>query len=404
MIQTKIATALIIACLSSGFVSPVHAQASQAAKRAFDIPEWKSADGSANLRLRMRAVHDFYHITTDFDGSAPDIDIATDNLRALRIGIDGQLSPKVRMRADANLVNSQVNWADVYLGYIGDRVELYVGQSNLSSPLETVSRSFTGLLPERSLINFALGQNQRNLGAVARVKGEDWQVVGGIFHGNINAGDVFGSDALRYAQIRATHAPRNQERDIIHYGINLRIRDVQDGALLRYATRPAATNFGPRVLDSGAIASQDMVFGFEGGVVRGSLVVTAEHNMLWADTPAGSISLQGSYIEAGYFLTGESRRYRASTGVLSQVRPIRSVQEGGLGAIAVVARYDRLDQSNPLLGTNAGRVNAFSFGVSWVPIEHVTFRVAASESRYTGFLPAQNGVAHVIMSRAQLAF
>lgn len=388
-------------CLSAfGFSVPVQAQTLP----EFTIPQWKSEDGQAIIRLRARAAHDFYAIDIDGLGNLSETHLNKDDLRALRVGVDGQLSLKVRIRADANLTNSQINWSDIYIGYVGTKFEAFLGQQFLASTLESVSRPVTSLLPEPSLVTLAFGQNQRNFGAMARMKGKDWQIVGGLYHGNVNAGDIFGDDVLRYAQLRASFAPKHTERDVVHLGVNLRLRDVQNGPLLRYATRPAGTSFGPRTLDSGPVATSDTTLAFEAIIMRGPLVIIGEHHFLWAKTPTGDVSLAGTYLEVAWWITGEGRRYQVGAGNLNQIRPKRSIRQGGPGAIALVARFDSIDQTDVRLSSRAGRVTSMSFGVSWMPVDYVTLRLSASQSDYSGTISSRNGSANVVTGRVQFAF
>jgi phosphate-selective porin len=395
----------LAACLSSAAVGQsAPSPASPAAPVGFVVPEWKSADGKVILRLRGRVVHDFYDVDTDLGGTAGDVTLSNNSLRAVRFGIDGQFSPKVRFRADANLIDSQVNWADVFLGYTGSKYEAYVGQQRLATTLETLGPDVNYPLPETSLVGTSFGQSIRKFGAIARVKGTNWQTVAAFYTGDLNAGDVFGDDALHTTQVRSTYAFHNKDRDVVHVGASVRVRDARDGPLLRYATRPAATNFGPRSLDSGAIASSDTTVTLEGLWIKGSFMLSGEHQMLWADTARGTAAIDGTYIEACYWLTGEYRRYQAGTGNVTQVRPKRSVRAGGLGAIGLVARADRLDQTDARFGTRAGGEQALSVGVAWLPVDFVTFRLAASQTWIDKPLASQSGSTRVIMGRAQFAF
>jgi phosphate-selective porin len=391
-----------------GVASSAQAQTTSAASSArpvgFVVPQWKSHDNQIIIRGRARFVHDFYSVSRDFDGGSINGETKNNDLRALRIGIDGQLSPKIKIRADANLTASQVNWSDVYFGYSGDKYEAFIGQNYQAAPLELAVPDINFPLPENSLVNAAFGQNQRNFGVLGRVKRPNWQIVGGLYHGNLNAGDIFGDDVLRYAQVRGTYAFRKKERDAFHIGASLRVRDAQEGPLLRYGTRPAATNYGPRTLDSAAVASGDTTFSLETLYMKGSLLITAEHQMLWANTARGVAAMDGTYLEACYWLTGESRRYSVGAGNAGQVKPKKSIRAGGPGAIALVGRLERLDQSDSRLGTRAGRVEALSLGVAWMPVEFVMFRLAGSHSRYSGPNSSRNGSADVIMGRAQFAF
>jgi phosphate-selective porin OprO and OprP len=209
---------------------------------------------------------------------------------------------------------------------------------------------------------------------------------------------------LRSAQVRGTYALRHKERDVIHFGGSLRVRDAQSGAMLRYSARPAATSFGPRTLDSGAIGEGDTTLSLEGLFMRGSLLVTGEHQILWADTALGTAQMNGTYIEACYWFTGENRRYSVGSGNVGQVKPKKSVRAGGPGALALVGRLERLDQTDALFGTRAGRVEAATVGLAWTPIDYVMLRLAGSENRYSGPNAARKGAAQVVTARVQFAF
>jgi phosphate-selective porin OprO and OprP len=370
----------------------------------FVVPEYKSKDGQFIIRGRGRATHDFYNVSRNFDAGTINGDTENNDLRALRLGVDGQFTSKIKFRADANLTASQINWSDVYVGYTGSKYEAFIGQNYIAAPLEFSVPDINFPMPEASLVGSSFGQGQRNFGVLGRVKGADWQVIGGLYNGNINAGDIFGDDVLRYAQIRATYSPRHKERDVLHFGGSLRVRDAQAGPLLRYAVRPAATSFGPRTLDSGAIATGDTTVSLEGLFMRGSLLVTGEHQMLWADTARGTAAMNGTYLEVCYWLTGENRRYNVGSGNVGQVKPKKSIRLGGPGALALVGRLERLDQNDALLGTRAGRVDAATLGLAWTPVEFVMLRLAASENHYRGPNPARNGTARAVTARLQFAF
>jgi phosphate-selective porin OprO and OprP len=368
------------------------------------VPEWKSKDGRIIVRLRARAQHDFFNVETNLTGTSNDVENNGDALRGLRVGLDGQFSPKLRFRADANLIDSEFNWVDAYLGFIGTKYELYAGQHRQSTTIETVGPDVSYALPETSLINTSFGQGLRSFGFAARIKGANWQTIGGIYSGNMNAGDMFGDDALQYAQVRSSYAFRNKDRDVVHVGASLRLRDARAGALLRYSARAAATNFGPKVIDSSAIASTDTTLSVEGLLIRGSLMVMGEYQTTQAQINGRNANLHGGYLESTWWLTGESRRYQASTGTVGQVKPKHPLGTSGLGALALVTRIEQLDQSDRLLGSRSGRVDAFTLGLSWIPIEYVMFRLATSRTNIDRPSVAQSGYVQATMARAQIAF
>ncbi len=404
MARAPIAFALSVLCCAFGLVVPANVHAASTKPVGFVVPEWKSDTGKVIVKARGRAIHDFYQIDRSFDAGSLSGQTESDDLRALRLGIDGQFTDKVKIRADANLVNGDINWVDVYVGYTGEKYEFYLGQHRLSTTLETASPDLMEPLTEVSLVGLAFAQNVRNFGAIARVKGSSWQVVGGLYHGNLNAGEIFADDAVAYAQVRATHAVRNKDRDVLHVGASLRVRDAQDGPRLRYSVRPSITNYGPRTLDSGFVGKSDNTVSLEALMIRGSLIVSAEHQMMQADLPSGTANLNGSFIAAAWYVTGETRRYSVGTGNLGSVRPRKSVRLGGPGSLALLARLDRLDQSDARFGAQAGRVDAISLGIAWVPVDYVMLRLSVSENRYNSPNAARNGRAQATTARVQFAF
>lgn len=394
--------------LLSGFGAALPAMAQSTGTPArpvgFVVPEYKSKDGQFIIRARGRVIHDFYSVSRNFDAGSINGDTENDDLRALRLGVDGQFTSKIKFRADANLINGDVNWADVYLGYTGQKYEFYVGQHRLSTALETASSATMEPLTEPSLVTISFAQNARNFGAIARVKGANWQVVGGLYHGNLNAGEIFADDAIAYAQARGTYAFRHKDRDVLQIGASVRVRDAQDGPSLRYGVRPTGTNYGPRTLDSGLISRGDTTLSLEALMIRGSLIVSAEHQIMQADLPSGTANLNGSYVSAAWYLTGETRRYSVATASLGGVKPKKSIRLGGPGSVALVGRLDRLDQTDARFGARAGRVDALSLGVAWVPVDYVMLRLSASENRYSGPSAAREGTARAVTARAQFAF
>ena len=55
----------------------------------------------------------------------------------------------------------------------------------------------------------------------------------------------------------------------------------------------------------------------------------------------GNPSFWGGYVEAGYFLTGETRGYKA--GAWDRTKVLKPFSKGGFGAVQVIGRVDYLD-------------------------------------------------------------
>ena len=74
----------------------------------------------------------------------------------------------------------------------------------------------------------------------------------------------------------------------------------------------------------------------------------------------GNPSFWGGYVEAGYFLTGETRGYKA--GAWDRTKVLKPFSKGGIGAVQVIGRVDYLDLDSSKL--RSGCTNNFVTGLS----------------------------------------
>lgn len=88
-----------------------------------------------------------------------------------------------------------------------------------------------------------------------------------------------------------------------------------------------------------------------------------------------SETLDGFYGYVSYFLTGESRVYKAKTATWDRLKPNRNFDlNGGWGAWEVAVGYDSLDLTDGAI--NGGRASLAKFAINWYPNSH--FRVMAN--------------------------
>ncbi len=81
-------------------------------------------------------------------------------------------------------------------------------------------------------------------------------------------------------------------------------------------------------------------------------------------------SLSGYYTYATYFLTGESRAYKSSTGAWDRIKPTRNFDmKGGWGAWEVATGYDSINLNDGVI--KGGRVSTAKLGVNWYPNPHM---------------------------------
>lgn len=114
-------------------------------------------------------------------------------------------------------------------------------------------------------------------------------------------------------------------------------------------------------------------FGGESAVVYGPLSAQAEY--IQANVSGLNYheeKLSGAYGYVSYFLTGESRNYKASTGAWDRIKPKQNFSNrGGWGAWELAAGYDYLNLDDGVVV--GGRASTGKFGINWYPNSHVRF-------------------------------
>ena len=129
------------------------------------------------------------------------------------------------------------------------------------------------------------------------------------------------------------------------------------------------------ILDTGTLTAANLTMtrmGGESAIVYGPFSAQAEY--IQADisgTGFTSESMNGYYGYVSYFLTGESRAYKAKTGAWDRIKPNKnfSLKNGGLGAWEIASGYDYLDLNDKTL--KGGRASTAKFGVNWYPNSHL---------------------------------
>jgi phosphate-selective porin OprO/OprP len=187
----------------------------------------------------------------------------------------------------------------------------------------------------------------------------------GLFKATNEVGGAAEADGQHAVTARVTALPfRDTERlRLLHLGVAASLRDPE-GERARFRARPGVSS-GPRVVDTGDIPVDDVfLLGLELAGVAGPLCVQAE--MFFAEAGgATDRSFLGWYVEASYWITGETRPYDAALGRFDRVRPRRGLHEGGVGAWQAAARFSALDlDDGPIAG---GKMTETVVGVNWHP-------------------------------------
>jgi phosphate-selective porin OprO/OprP len=125
--------------------------------------------------------------------------------------------------------------------------------------------------------------------------------------------------------------------------------------LFRYRARGADLHLADRFVSTPQIFDKDTFWGVEGAVIWGPFHVVGEYTQLEAEVMPGFLgsdpTYDGWYVEAGWFVTGETRSYKhGEFGRIKVKNPvIGGGKGGGWGAWQIAGRYDVIDLTDQAL-------------------------------------------------------
>jgi phosphate-selective porin OprO/OprP len=340
--------------------------------------------------------------------------------RRLLFGAEGSLPGGFRYSAEFNFAQGAVDYEDLVLSYDLKNSPLTVQAGNFFpfSSLETMTSSrFTSFL-ERASSTDGFNYNRR-LGValiLSDKKSDSYIVQAGLFNQPIN--DAGFTRTGWQASVRGVYSPTVGSARL-HLGGSLQHREnARESQAAQYRSRPLTQITDQRFIDTGNIASQgDNAVGLEVGAVFRAVHVIGEAQKVWirdaygagdllalngqagsnASIPAGAVALNrnpsftGGYLEAGWFLTGETRGYRG--GRWDRTKVLRPFTEGGWGALQVNGRIDYLDLRDrvdespnvaPPFYVNGGRQIGYQASLIWVPVDYVRLIAQYGHINVTG--------------------
>jgi phosphate-selective porin OprO and OprP len=218
-----------------------------------------------------------------------------------------------------------------------------------------------------------------------------WAV--GVFReGADNFGDDIGDSGERAVTGRLAWLPYYDEacegRHFLELGTSFSFRDPDnrflagpggpEESIVRYQGRPANLNEDgigtvPSFVSVSVPDATDVqLIGLEASWNIGAINIQSEYIGSNVDRfGAPSAWFHGTYLQASYFLTGESRQYDRKTGTFTRAKvnrpfiPACVAEDGcrGPGAWEVAFRWNYLDLSDA--GINGGYIDGTTFGLNW---------------------------------------
>lgn len=329
---------------------------------------FETNDGSNKLHIGGRIQLDTYAGSID-EGEFPD------GVRFRRVWTDfnGILLDDFDFRIQYDISGDGITgFKDVYLGYLGlDYVKFRLGQFKEPFSLEEITSSNYLTFMERSPVNLFAPSRETGLMLYNDILDNRMSWAVGLFK-NVNEMGDGEEDDLENGDwdvtARLTGLPWYEDggKRLLHLGLAGAHREWSDDPL-RLRARGSFSK-GDRLIDTGNIDADSIdQLGAELALVYGPASLQAEYVFANVEESAGGSSeYDGFYIEASYFLTGESRPYK--NGAFSRVIPKHtfSVSDGGWGAWQTAFRYSHADLTDtPTLGAIGGTIDDYALGLNW---------------------------------------
>ncbi|WP_310542223.1 porin [Phenylobacterium sp.] len=279
------------------------------------------------------------------------------------------------------------------LGFAKIRIGAFPPPTSLEDAASNASSLFAERPAPAELVRgLAGGDGRTGLGLYA---GGDRWTAAGVLTSNLVGTQTY--DEQTGFVGRVSYAPFKRTDALIHVGANVNLvlspaatgPGLPGGAAspIRLRERPELRVDGTRLVDTGNIDADGVTaLGVEFGAQRKNLYLQAEYFDIAVERRSSALAdpdFSGWYVQAGWTLTGEARRYNAAGGFDGPraAKPF-DLKAGTWGAWELAARYSVLDLDYregdlPALGSvRGGEQSIFSLGLNWYVNNGVTLQAA----------------------------
>jgi phosphate-selective porin OprO/OprP len=329
----------------------------------------ESADGQFKLKFGGRIQADFTFSQADAEIEARFGENAVQDgfeIRRARLFFEGLIYERVKFKAQYDFAGGDADFKDVYIGLVNEWGDLTFGHQYEPFSLEasTSSKYIPFVARATPVLVFAAGRNSGVSASGSLGDRANWGI--GAFYDADDFGESFAEGRYNLTG-RLGFRPIYEERGkrLLHVGLGVTNREVEDGGTLRFRGRTGA-HFGPRAIDTqGIVAESAFLYALEFAGVFNRAWLQAEY--LAADVDSASLgdpSFDGFYVQTGFFLTGDFRRFTTSRGAFDRQWPGRNFgKEGGKGAWEIAARYSSTDLEDAAVA--GGELDGLTLGINW---------------------------------------
>jgi phosphate-selective porin OprO/OprP len=328
---------------------------------------FETADGAFKFKFGGRIQWDntWFSANDDFTASGLVTDDGTE-FRRSRIYISGDIYDDSFFKAQYDFAGLDADFKDVFMGRKDVIGTADAKLGHFKEPFsigQLTSSRFTTFL-ERALPDIFAPERNSGISVYDTALDDNLTWAAGIFR-NTDDGGSAQADGGYAVTARVTGTPIYEDDGdrVLHLGAAYSMRDAEG---LRFSQRPEA-HLTNRWVDTGTLAADDVsLANVELAGVMGPCHATAEFMQASVNGTSGAADpdYSGYYVEAGYFITGETRTYNRSSAAFDRVKPKRRWDKnGGKGAWEIAARYSSLDLTDS--GISGGEIDDITLGVNW---------------------------------------
>lgn len=371
-------------------------------------PKFETADGAYSFKVGGFGQIDAF-ISDDDRRDHPD----GTNVRRARLNASGIIAHDFKYKIENDFAGNSSSMTDVYLEYAGlDPVSIMVGQFKEPFGLDTLTSDLFTTFNERGLPSAF--SPDRKIGGMVSMYGKNdtignWTAAAGFFGSGTSSTSSTDDESHDYTA-RLTWAPIAEKTQALHLGIAGSHR-IPDASTDTYSISSRSENqmtsaAADLAVNTGTITGVDSVnlLGLEAAGVYGPFALQGEYNIADLNRITADQQFTGYYVEASYFLTGESKNYLAKSGKFDRVTPKWAFKpsEGNWGAFQVAARYSELDLNDSVI--KGGKVNDVTLGLRWIPQPYISVTANYIMSNADGFATTANDDPNIWLLRTQFDF
>ncbi|WP_439503190.1 OprO/OprP family phosphate-selective porin [Methylophaga sp.] len=333
-------------------------------------------DGNWSFQPIGRVMWDAISVDNDglYDGTAiSDNEGRGTELRRARLGFEGDIYDW-SYKFEADFAGGDASIKDAYVGYGNSLTDstkwgVKLGQSHIAFGYNTKASSKYMSFIDRPFYADSSISPARESGAVFQINDKDyrWLLATSFTSGEIEDGETDIDDADSWA-VRGSFVPFMQdEKHMLQVGAGYLTRGNGDDTF-RYRQRAVSHITSERPIDT-SVAGYDGSSAFTADVlgIYGPFHALAEYVDYTAESSVNSDQdFTGYSVEAGYFLTGES--YKWKKGYNSGVSP-----KSAYGAWQLVARFENIETEGLVGGSmqTEDEADKYTLGINYIPRKNI---------------------------------